>query len=71
MNIEFKPLDPKCQTIDKVCDGAVNGICKRYTDPSSKWRVGNCPMASHLKKEEKKEDFKLNPLKASKRSMKR
>jgi len=42
--------------------------CHAYLYPASKWRSGNCPLASHLEKgsDEKK---KLNPLKQSKRSM--
>ena len=40
--------------------------CKVYVVPEAKWRNGNCPMATHLKKEVKAEAF-VNPLKASKR----
>jgi len=44
-------------------------ICMAYLDPPAKWRIGNCPMATHLQKEIKKQGF-VDPLKASKKSMK-
>ncbi|MGZ3635132.1 MAG: PxxKW family cysteine-rich protein, partial [Syntrophales bacterium] len=39
-------------------------------EPSSKWLSGNCPTASHIKREIKEATQKINPLKASKRSTK-
>jgi hypothetical protein len=42
--------------------------CKTYCEPSIKWAKGSCNFATHVKKEVKEDTFKLNPLKASKRS---
>jgi hypothetical protein len=38
-----------------------------FPDPSIKWRVGTCSMATHMKASNNKGNGKLNPLKASKR----
>lgn len=39
-------------TIDK-CDGCAkqdpSGVCKAYINPASRWRLGPCPLATHLK----------------------
>jgi len=44
--------------------------CVSYVYPGVHWRHGRkCPLASHLRKQEKKEEF-VDPLKASKKSMK-
>jgi hypothetical protein len=43
--------------------------CKTYCEPSLKWTKGPCNFATHVKKEVKEDTFKLNPLKAAKRSM--
>lgn len=64
----------KCEGCSKVLvqpgfwGFSTSKYCHAYLYPASKWRSGNCPLASHLEKgtDEKK---KLNPLKQSKRSM--
>ena len=43
-----------------------NVVCFIYPDPEKKWKLGNCPMATHIKKVQATEK-KINPLKASKR----
>jgi len=43
--------------------------CKTYCEPSIKWTKGACTFATHIKKEVKEDNFKLNPLKASKRNV--
>ena len=59
--------------VDK-CVGCGNIVCedkcRTYLYPESKWTRGNCPMATHLQKEAVREK-EINPLKASKRSMKK
>jgi hypothetical protein len=37
-------------------------------DPASKWMIGNCVTATHVKLEIKEAAQKINPLKASKRA---
>jgi hypothetical protein len=49
---------------------ATDGYCTTYSYPSSWWRLGKrCPFHPQTLKGEAKGDKKLNPLKASKRSM--
>jgi hypothetical protein len=59
----------KCEGCNKILESATGRFCKVYPDPIAKWSLGGCPTASHLKKEVKEEQ-KINPLKASKRSRK-
>lgn len=63
-----------CHTIVESCQGCERTVtvgdrtyCKSYPDPASKWRVGPCNFATHVKAETK-EAAKINPLKASKRA---
>jgi len=37
-------------------------------DPASRWLMGNCPRATHVKLVIKENTQKINPLKASKRA---
>jgi len=64
-----------CHTIVEACVGCdraktfPNGTyCISFPEPAVKWRRGICNMATHMKTEAKVEEFKLNPLKASKRA---
>jgi hypothetical protein len=41
--------------------------CGSYGLPESKWTNGNCPLATHVKKEEEKKK-NVDPIKASKRA---
>lgn len=49
------------------CTRIEDGFCAAYIDPNSRWRLGNCGLATHLIQEEDEKKFKLNPIKASKR----
>jgi len=57
----------KCNGCDKVL---VSGYCDLYPDTSLKWRNRNCPSATHLKKKVD-EQKKINPLKVSKKGVKK
>lgn len=66
----------RCYPIVDSCDGCdmaeeyPTGIyCKSCAEPASKWSTGTCNLATHVKKENGITKNKLNPLKASKRSM--
>ena len=59
----------KCEGCNKIMEISSGKYCKIYPDPTAKWAMGGCPTASHLKREVKEEQ-KINPLKASKRSRK-
>ena len=63
-----------CHTIVEQCEGCqkvkefpTGKYCLVFPDPAVKWRIGNCNMATHISKNKKKENGKINPLKASKR----
>jgi hypothetical protein len=60
----------KCESCGKILEYSAGQYCRVYPDPSSKWFSGNCPTATHIKKEIKEVTQKINPLKASKRSSK-
>lgn len=60
----------KCENCNKIMEFSEGNYCKVYPDPSSKWFSGNCPTATHIKKEITEATQKINPLKASKRASK-
>jgi len=62
----FIPVVPQCMGCNRIEE---DGYCRVYANPIAQWRNKNCNMSTHIEKEVKKDDFKLNPLKASKRSM--
>lgn len=39
----------KYKDSEKSCDNIVDNFCKRYPVPSTFWRMGGCPMATHVK----------------------
>lgn len=63
----------QCYTVVEQCEGCANvkeyptgKYCQTYGNPESKWVLGRCNFATHVKAE-KKAEKKINPLKASKR----
>jgi hypothetical protein len=65
----------KCHTIIASCEGCAKVIefptgkfCSSFPFPAQKWQNAPCPMATHVKKAQKAEEQKINPLKASKRN---
>ncbi|MFH2011130.1 MAG: PxxKW family cysteine-rich protein [Pseudomonadota bacterium] len=61
------PVVDSCEGCDKIQDYPLGRFCTSYADPGSKWKMGNCNLASHIKKETVAAQKMLNPLKASKR----
>ena len=66
-----------CHEIVEQCNGCNRSIeykagwyCSAYPDPTMKWKVGNCNMATHTTTTNKAAKAKINPLKASKRKSK-
>jgi hypothetical protein len=59
-----------CGECNKVLEIAMGKYCRIYPNPASKWSVGKCPTASHIKREIAEATQKINPLKASKRANK-
>ena len=62
------PIVESCKGCDRAVEYATGVYCKTYCEPSIKWAKGSCNFNTHVKKEVKEDTFKLNPLKASKRS---
>lgn len=63
-----------CHEIVDQCSGCSRTIeynagwyCASCPDPSLKWKVGNCNMATHVQSASAQAAAKINPLKASKR----
>jgi hypothetical protein len=63
-----------CHEIVEKCDGCNRSVelssgwyCTAYPDPSLKWKIGNCNLASHVASALSTTKAKINPLKASKR----
>lgn len=54
-----QPVVEKCKENDG-CEKIENGYCSVYIFPKAKWKIGNCPMATHIKPEElsKKDQMK-------------
>lgn len=54
LGYECHPVIDKCLNGEggASCERIENGYCKVYIFPEVKWRGGNCPMATHLKKKE-------------------
>ncbi len=65
-----EPIVESCEGCEKTLSHDNVVVCSVFLMPKSKWRIGNCNMATHIKKEVKENTFKLNPLKASKRGHK-
>ncbi len=66
-----------CQTIVEQCEGcgkvlehSAGKYCMVYPNPAGKWSIGGCPQATHKKRKEEAVQ-KVNPIKASKRSVKK
>ena len=59
-----------CLDCSKILDVSTGKYCKVYPNPASKWTLGKCPTASHIKREILENTQKINPLKASKRASK-
>jgi len=58
------------QIIEKgPCKKIAGNECAAYIKPAGKWKLGNCPLATHIIYEEDVQKFK-NPLKASKHARK-
>ncbi|MGD9039085.1 MAG: PxxKW family cysteine-rich protein [Desulfobacteraceae bacterium] len=61
------PVIEQCEGCQKVKEFPTGKYCLSFPDPTIKWRVGTCSMATHLQATKAKGNGKLNPLKASKR----
>jgi len=69
--------DGICHQIVEQCQGCNRGtefssgwFCTACPEPATKWKIGNCNMASHVSAATTSAKTKINPLKASKRGRK-
>jgi hypothetical protein len=62
------PVVEDCSGCSRVQDFEMGKFCISFPYPAQKWQKGSCPMSSHVKKVQKVDDQKINPLKASKRN---
>jgi hypothetical protein len=62
------PTVENCDGCSRVLEFETGLYCATFPYPAQKWQKGTCPMSSHVKKAQKVEEQKLNPLKASKRN---
>lgn len=60
----------QCEGCERIVEFEGNKYCGSYPLPASKWRLGNCNFATHMKAAPAKGKAKVNPLKASKRAAK-
>lgn len=65
-----------CEQAVEACDGCAklfeveSGFyCASAPNPSAKWRLGKCNLATHVKEMIAVDQVKLNPIKASKRAV--
>ena len=70
MEILKEPIVEACLGCGKIIQDGEKQICNNYPIPKNMWRARNCLMATHLKREVTPEK-EVNPLKKSKRSMRR
>ena len=64
----FSPIIDKCDGCERSIDVEATKYCKSYMNPESKWRLGICNFATHVKPEIAVSKIRVNPLKASKRA---
>lgn len=58
----------KCVGCHNVIEHEGKTYCKSYKDPGSKWMFGQCNLGTHVSRKHE-ESKKVNPLKASKKTM--
>ena len=64
----FSPIIDKCDGCDRAIEVESTKYCRTYVNPESKWRLGICNFATHVKPEIAVAKIRVNPLKASKRA---
>jgi len=57
----------KCKGCNRTAKYTLGWYCTACPDPSTKWKNGNCNLASHVVSAASTVEMKINPLKASKR----
>jgi len=52
-NIERRPVVEKCMGCDRIASENGTSLCAAFAFPETKWRLGDCSMATHIKVETK------------------
>ena len=65
----FSTIVEQCNGCERIIEVNALQYCKTYASPASKWRLGICNFATHVKPEIVTAKTRVNPLKASKRAM--
>ena len=61
------PIIDQCDGCQRISEVPAGKYCLNFPEPATKWRVGSCNMATHVKVSNGQTNGKINPLKASKR----
>ncbi len=64
----FNPIAEKCDGCERIIEVDSSKYCQSYAFPETKWRLGICNFATHVKPEIAVTTIKVNPLKAAKRA---
>ncbi|UQZ87981.1 hypothetical protein C4J81_01610 [Deltaproteobacteria bacterium Smac51] len=67
VNVDHRPIVEKCSGCDRVASEGDTQTCTAFAFPDSKWRLGNCSMATHIKVEGGKEKVRVGQQKQKKR----
>lgn len=67
----FKAVIDKCEGCERIVAVEDTSYCQTYAEPASKWKLGICNFATHVKPEIAATVIRVNPLKAAKRASKR
>ncbi len=51
LNADRRPIVEKCDGCDRIAGEGDSKTCTAFAFPDTKWRLGNCSMATHIKVE--------------------
>jgi len=69
-NKASQPVVEACEGCGRIVENGDGIYCQATNFPQSKWRLGLCNLATHVKGPVESNSAKINPLKASKRAAK-
>lgn len=53
-NVDHRPVVEQCLGCDRISKESEGKLCSAFAFPASKWRLGACSMATHIKSESAK-----------------
>lgn len=54
IDVDRRPIVEKCDGCDRILAAGEIKTCSAFAFPDTKWRLGNCSMATHVKDESAK-----------------